>query len=245
MNDAISSKSKRKIPRRYFLITAGVSVIGLGTAGFLGAGKISKLAFKLDDGSTLIPASEGYLLVDSKKCQGCTSCMMACSLVHEGEVNYSLSRIQILQNSFEKWPDDLAVEQCRQCVDPACVKICPEKALRIDEKFGNVRRVVDIELCVGCGECVEKCAYKPSRAMIAPHQDYDGDLKARKCDLCANTPYHWDKKGGGPQGVQACVEICTIKAITFTASIPQQEGDAGYQVNLRDRAWAKLGYPIA
>jgi hypothetical protein len=45
-----------------------------------------------------IPASEGYLLVDTKKCQGCVSCMLACSLVHEGIASLSLARIQVLQN---------------------------------------------------------------------------------------------------------------------------------------------------
>ena len=30
-----------------------------------------------------IPASDGYFLVDVKKCQGFASCMLACSLVHE------------------------------------------------------------------------------------------------------------------------------------------------------------------
>ena len=43
------------------------------------------------------PLSGGYLLTDSKKSQGCQLCMMTCSLVHEGEVNLSLARIQVMQ----------------------------------------------------------------------------------------------------------------------------------------------------
>ena len=46
-----------------------------------------------------IPAADGYLLVDIKKCQGCASCMLACSLIHEGVESLSLSRIQIMQDS--------------------------------------------------------------------------------------------------------------------------------------------------
>ena len=46
-----------------------------------------------------IPAADGYLLVDIEKCQGCSSCMLACSLIHEGVESLSLARIQILQNS--------------------------------------------------------------------------------------------------------------------------------------------------
>ncbi len=43
--------------------------------------------------------------------------------------------------------------------------------------------------------------------------------------------------------MQACVEVCPVGAIKFTNKIPLQEGDAGYKVNLRDSAWARLGYP--
>jgi protein NrfC len=35
----------------------------------------------LDDAVAAIPAS----LVDTKKCQGCATCMLACSLVHESK----------------------------------------------------------------------------------------------------------------------------------------------------------------
>jgi protein NrfC len=191
-----------------------------------------------------IPPADGYLLVDIEKCQGCASCMLACSLIHEGVESLSLSRIQIVQNSFLAFPDDLTVEQCRQCVDPPCVQVCPTGALDANAKYGNVR-IVDKELCIGCGLCFEACPYTPSRAVLAPDSDFGGELKSRKCDLCANAPYHWAAEGGGPAGKQACVEICPVGAIAFTKEIPIQEGDAGYKVNLRDEVWASLGYPTS
>jgi protein NrfC len=189
-----------------------------------------------------IPPADGYLLVDVEKCQGCVSCMLACSLIHEGVESLSLSRIQIVQNSFASFPDDLTIEQCRQCVDPACVKVCPTGALKADARYGNVR-IVDKEECIGCGLCYEACPYTPSRAFLAADSAYDGQAKSRKCDLCANAPYHWDEAGGGPDGKQACVAVCPVGAITFTKEIPQQDGDGGYKVNLRDDVWASLGYP--
>jgi len=79
----------------------------------IGAGVLPNLIW-LDDAIAAIPASEGYLLVDTKKCQGCLSCMLACSLVHEGKENPSFARIRILQNSFGKFPGDLSMAQCRQ-----------------------------------------------------------------------------------------------------------------------------------
>jgi protein NrfC len=192
----------------------------------------------------LIPPADGYLLVDIEKCQGCVSCMLACSLIHEGVESLSLSRIQIMQNSFESFPDDLTIEQCRQCVDPACVKVCPVDALEADARYGNVR-IVDADECIGCGLCYDACPYTPSRAFLAPDREYDDEAKSRKCDLCANAPYHWDEAGGGPDGKQACVAVCPVGAIMFTVEIPKQDGDEGYKVNLRDEIWASLGYPTS
>ncbi|MBW2177520.1 MAG: 4Fe-4S dicluster domain-containing protein [Deltaproteobacteria bacterium] len=189
-----------------------------------------------------LPTSDGYLIVDTRKCQGCASCMLACSLVHEGVESLSHSRIQIIQNSFASYPDDVAVEQCRQCVDPACVEACPVDALTADARFGNAR-VVDFEKCIGCGECVDACPFSPSRSQLAVAEKYDGDDKAYKCDLCSLTPYHWDAAGGGPEGKLACVEVCPVGAIAFTREIPVQKGDEGYKVNLRGSGWAQLKYP--
>jgi protein NrfC len=192
----------------------------------------------------LIPPADGYLLVDIAKCQGCLSCMLACSLIHEGVESLSLSRIQIMQNSFESFPNDLAIEQCRQCVEPACVEVCPVDALEPDATFGNVR-IVDREKCIGCGLCFEACPFTPSRAFLADDPAYDDEAKSRKCDLCAYAPYHWDEAGGGPDGKQACVAICPVGAIAFTKEIPVQEGVSGYKVNLRDESWAVLGFPTS
>jgi len=189
-----------------------------------------------------IPPSDGYLLVDIKKCQGCVSCMLACSLVHEGVESLTLSRIQIIQNSFKAFPDDVTIEQCRQCVEPACVDACPVGALTADPKYGNVR-IVDRSKCIGCGACFEACPFTPSRAILTTDEHYNGKLKSHKCDLCANTPYHWEATGGGPNGKQACVEICPVGAIKFTKEIPVQEGDSGYKVNLRNSVWRNLGFP--
>jgi protein NrfC len=215
------------ISRRKFLKLTGKAAIA--------AGVLPNLIW-LGDAIAAILASEGYLLVDTKKCQGCLSCMLACSLVHEGIENLSLSRIQILQNSFAKFPDDLTMAQCRQCVEPACVEVCPGKALFVDEKNGNVR-IVDVKKCIGCKSCVQACPFEPSRALWNPDKK-----RALKCDLCSDAPF-WDKKGG-PKGKQACVEVCPLNAIQFTKKIPTQKGDSGYRVNLRGESWKKLGYPI-
>jgi protein NrfC len=246
MNTQQERKNKHgndKISRRSFLKYTGTIIFVLGGGCYVRTNKGTGNLVKLAESQGGIPPSQGYLLVDIRKCQGCTSCMLACTLVHEGVENPSLSRIQIIQNPFNSFPDDVTIEQCRQCADPACVEVCPSGALSANAEFGNVR-MIDKTQCIGCGDCIEACPYTPGRPVVVSDENFNDDLKGRKCDLCADTPYHWDDTGGGPGGKQACVEVCPVGAIKFTKEIPAQQGDNGYQVNLRTKNWRKLGYPI-
>lgn len=156
--------------------------------------------------------------------------MMACSLVHDKKINTKLARIQVIQNPYGHYPDDVGVYQCRQCVDPACLTACPvPDAIYVDTNNGNVRRINESK-CIGCEECISACPYKPSRIIWNFNEEV-----AQKCDLCIDTPY-WNDKGG-PCGSQACVLVCPMEAIKFTNEVPSQEGDSGYKVNLRIEGW--------
>lgn len=213
-------KTVVSVSRRDFIKHSSMAVIGMYVLG-------------CDTQST--KQALGFLLLDMKKCQGCISCMLACSLAHEGVENLSLSRIQVLQNPYGKWPDDITVAQCRQCVEPACADACPFDALKPNPDYGNIL-TVNIEKCIGCKNCINACPYPPGRAIW----NFEG-VHSQKCDLCANTP-HWNEDGG-LDGKKACVEICPVKAIVFTPVVPTQEGDEGYNVNLRGETWGNLGFP--
>ena len=223
-------EERRSLSRRDFLKVSKNAAFGAVVVG-----AFHELIW-LDDAIAAIPASGGYLLVDMRKCQGCMTCMLACSLVHEGRENLSLARIQVLQDSFQRFPNDVTLAQCRQCVEPACVEACPTQALHVDRENGNIRRV-DGEKCIGCKSCIKACPHTPSRAVW----DSEGE-RAQICDVCSHTPF-WNETGG-PDGKQACVEVCPVGAIRFTKDIPVQEGEKGYNVNLSGEGWRKLGYDI-
>jgi len=216
----------KRISRRQFFTGVGGLGVGAVFGGFLGG------ALLLPDKVFAIPASSGYLMVDTKKCAGCTSCMLACSLSHHGETNLSLSRIQITQDPWGKFPDDITISQCRQCPYPSCVAACPTGALHSDEKGV---RTVDEAKCIGCERCVNACPFTPSRALW----NYE-EKHAQKCDLCENAKF-WNQVGG-PDGKRACEEVCPMGAIKFTKELPVQSED-GYELDLRTgTVWDTLGY---
>ena len=223
----VDEATPKSMDRRQFITGVGGAGAGLVLGGLLVKG------FLLPDEVFAVPASDGYLLVDTKKCSGCTTCMMACSLAHTGEVNLSLARIQVVQNSFGAFPNDIEIAQCRQCPYPACVDACPTGANHVDADNGNVR-TIDASKCIGCERCVEACPFTPSRALW----NFE-DKHAQKCDLCADTPF-WDEKGG-PDGKRACETLCPMRAISFTREIPRQNED-GYDVDLRGPSWDAFGF---
>jgi protein NrfC len=223
------ASEKKKYSRRDFLAISGTVVAAdlLMTAapGIKGApAEAEEISY---------PASIGYLVYDSKKCIGCTTCMLSCSTVHYGEQSLSLARIQIIQDSWGKFPEDLQVAPCRQCVTPPCVINCPVNAAHVDTKNGNIRRI-DEEKCIGCGICLQMCPQQPHRTVWNHIKG-----KSSKCDLCIDTPF-WNEKGG-IGGKQACVESCPVKAIRFVQETPDQTERDGYDVNLRNKHWYNLG----
>ncbi len=216
MNDG----DKAAISRRTFLKS-------LGTVGLVAA---AGGAFFLP-GSRLmvIPNSQGFLVVDMGKCMGCCSCMTTCALVHHGFTSLSLARIQILQDPFAKYPDDITMAVCHQCQDAPCVKACPVHADHVDGNFGNVR-TIDPQRCIGCLQCIAACPWIPKRLQ------WDSDKgHSQKCDLCADAPYLKEK--GGPGGTQSCVKVCPVGAIAFVDKMPDQKSKSSYNVNLRGKAW--------
>lgn len=246
-------KEPRSISRRMFLRGAGATVVGGAAGAVVGSQLFAPTTAAADSGAVAaadapcetvvekvvekqvamtFPASAGYLVVDTKKCAGCLNCMMACSLAHEGEANPSLSRIQIVQDPFQRYPNDLQQYQCRQCATPLCVQNCPTGACHVDTANGNVR-VIDEAKCIGCQTCLNSCPQTPHRTVWNPVTK-----KSSKCDLCVNTPY-WGEQGG-PTGKQACVEVCPMKAISLVTDKPSQMETVGYVVNLRKPSVADL-----
>jgi protein NrfC len=215
--------NNNEVSRRDFLKSGGAA-IAIGTIGAYTSLPASAADSKSADVS--YEQSKGYIVYDSRICLGCQSCMYACSMTHEGAAAPSLSRIQIIRDapSFTKYPYDIVMAVCRQCVTPLCVQNCPTGACHVDKENGNVRWINPDE-CIGCKTCIESCPQRPHRTVWNPEKEI-----SMKCDLCLNTP-HWSRKGG-PDGEQACVSVCPSKALKLVHEPPPQMDVMGYDVDM-------------
>jgi protein NrfC len=223
----------KKFSRRAFVVGSGTALAG----GALTAVTPSRALGSSPAAKSEYPRSKGYLVYDSRHCAGCQSCMLTCSLVHDGEASTSRSRIQVARAVLNLYPQDIQIYVCRQCPDPLCVKNCPTGACHVSAANGNVR-MIDEQKCIGCKTCLSACPHIPHRPVFNV-----ATQKSTKCDLCANAPYF--SKKGGPWGAQACVTVCPVGALKLVAALPTQIDNRGYDLNFAPPAEPVVRQPTA
>ncbi|KPU46087.1 iron-sulfur protein [Oxobacter pfennigii] len=140
------------------------------------------------------------IFVIKEKCNGCMSCVVACTLAHEKASTYqSASKIEPGRISVQAVKGKPVPLVCHHCENPACVNACMSGAMQKDSETGIVSNEGNLQKCVGCWMCIMACPY----GVITPKKD--GSQKvAVKCDLCKN-------RAAGP----ACAEACPTGAIVL------------------------------
>jgi protein NrfC len=204
---ARETKKTGEVGRREFIAGAGVFITGAVSTLAVGAPYVAE-------------GSEGptckVLVHDPARCAGCGTCVMMCSLYHEGEVGPVLSRSGIVRDPFSY---DFTFNVCQQCSYPLCYVACPlkDRARLIDDVTGIV--YVNEDACIGCGRCVDACRFDPPRTVLHPEKRV-----ALSCDRCMD-------RDEGP----ICAAYCTMDALTCMSALPPRRsgGRRGYQKRRR------------
>ena len=73
------------------------------------------------------------LIYNNEICTGCRSCVVGCSLYHDGECGKVVSRVAIVRN--EQHGESFVVG-CDGCTDAPCAAVCPTGACAMDSVAG-------------------------------------------------------------------------------------------------------------
>jgi formate dehydrogenase iron-sulfur subunit len=149
------------------------------------------------------------ILTDVTKCIGCEECVHACKQVnHTGEDLPWRWQRKFDDLSASRWttvrrrPGNRYVrQQCRHCLEPACVSACPVGAL---SKTREGAVVYDSNICMGCRYCMMSCPYDIPRYLWSEPVPY-----VRKCILCH------DKIISGELDQPACTSACPTQATIY------------------------------
>ncbi|MDH7576328.1 MAG: 4Fe-4S dicluster domain-containing protein [Bacillota bacterium] len=154
------------------------------------------------------------LLVDTTKCTGCRGCQVACKQwnqlpaepttfkgTYQNHPDLTANNFTIL--TYHEYEEDgqlkwyFTKRQCMHCLDPACMKVCPQKAISQTATGAVVR---DMAKCVGCQYCTYACPFHVPK--------YNASIdKVTKCSLCVNRV---------AEGLEpACVKACVTGALQF------------------------------
>ncbi len=204
----------------------------LGGAGLAAAGTVALGVPVTTAQATEKKVPRWAMVMDLRKCIGCRACTVAC----KSENNVSLGRFRAViqektMGAFPNTKKAFLPLMCNHCEGskedrvPPCVKICPEfpgKRMTFKTADGSKIRyrggatykrpdgaiLIDAELCIGCGKCIDACPYGVRsfnpfvKAGKAPTKQ-----AADKCDLCV----HRLDNGLEP----SCVNTCQGRARIF------------------------------
>ena len=163
--------------------------------------------------------SQKAFLIDNTKCIGCRGCQVACKQWnnlpaektkffggsgYQNPAKLSSSTFTLIKyhevvekGKLKDWV--FFKEQCRHCLEPACVSACLTKAL---EKSPDGPVIYHANICMGCRYCMIACPFE------IPKFEYDKVIPAiRKCNFC------FDRLGEGL--IPACAKTCPSGAIQF------------------------------
>lgn len=150
------------------------------------------------------------ILIDTTRCVGCNSCILACREVNEmPQCEGRPKRLDCESLSFvaEIPPDDASPSgrtvyvkrQCMHCLHPACVSACTVGALR---KTPEGPVVYDEKRCIGCRYCQYACPFG------VPTYEWNSPTGLiQKCQLCV------DRLNAGDE--PACIAACPTGALRF------------------------------
>lgn len=223
--EAVPAKS-RKVTRREVLLATGCGIAGLVAGGALASWGVTSAS--IASGRLEISSTPTKMIVtDRARCSGCQRCEMMCTLRNDGVARQATARVRVGDNyqygSSVDTNDGIfgncqfTIKTCKQCEDAQCAKYCPVHAIYADPETGA--RVVDAEVCIGCGMCSAACPW----GMPVVDDTKGVSTKCISCGRCAEqcpngaiTFIDWEDIA------QACIDQGLVSSVYATTEAPDR-----------------------
>ncbi|HSR12965.1 MAG TPA: 4Fe-4S dicluster domain-containing protein [Thermodesulfobacteriota bacterium] len=99
------------------------------------------------------------LLVDIRRCVGCTSCQVSCKMENAVPMDFYRAKVDIAdRGEYPQAKRFFFPKLCNNCDNPPCVLPCPVPGATYRRAEDGVV-MVNRDLCIGCGRCVKGCPY--------------------------------------------------------------------------------------
>lgn len=178
------------------------------------------------------------MVIDTRRCVGCRSCMVACKT--ENKTPPGVSYTVVVEEGLHELPDDrplFMTKPCFHCEHPPCTNVCPVSATFKRAQDGIV--VIDYDRCIGCRYCIAACPYgaryfdfgenypqteggvyasvpSPEYGQYRVRQDGKSpEGNVRKCTFCMHLQDEEGKYDEAAGRWPACAKTCTGHAIHF------------------------------
>ena len=180
------------------------------------------------------------LLIDTKRCMGCRSCVASCMVENyyqrDNPWNY------VLEHDVGSYPNvrrTFTPMNCMHCESPACKKACDNIGVSAisQNEYGVV--LIDYEKCIGCRYCIAACPYGAPQYIdelknlypegTTPTEETADSKKhplhrkkantVEKCTLCWHKIEQAIEEGKSPgvdqESTPSCVNVCPVRARHF------------------------------
>lgn len=108
------------------------------------------------------------IIVNADDCVGCHACFVACKEENQVAPGVKWNHLERLEHPAEEVIEYFRVS-CMHCENPACMKVCPVKAVYFGP-HGEV--LIDQKKCIGCKGCLAACPYGAPKFSDPNKQSY-------------------------------------------------------------------------
>ena len=221
--DGDGDQTRREAMKKMGVGAAAVGVGAFGTAADGPEASVAEGGHSTE--TTEQPDTQWGMTIDLERCDGCLSCMTACS--QENDLSQGVNWMYVLAfeddltDSPSPEPDvvggqsefNMLVRPCQHCTDAPCEKVCPTTARHTRDKDGLV--LTDYDVCIGCRYCQVACPYGVNYFQWddpeVDYEDIDGNVDPENPDQITHAEYEHGERwvdSRAPRGVMSKCTMC-------------------------------------